>query len=290
MKRLFRRLVSEFAARPPSRIAVNHSRHLLLGTGNTAAVPVSPLRRSTASLARNSVDQIAPRRNHVSSAAAGRLKDTHRVWIASKHMERIATVDSIKANNARRSFSSRVSPPDHVSPLKPMPTDTGNHSIDDVPVSDPDSSTLSIPGTRTTNSGRMQAIVYTCNICETRSMKQFTHAAYTHGVVLVRCPGCQNLHLIADNVGYFADESYDSSTQKPRFNLETLAKMTGQSIQNVSTDQQVYELSLEDWVGGKERLEKELTKALEQEAVDESDASSTDLDLSTGSQPKHPQD
>jgi mitochondrial protein import protein ZIM17 len=287
MKRLFKRWISEFAARPPSRIAVNHSWYLLLRTINTPAVPVSPLRCSTANLVRNSVDQIAPQRNHVSSAATGRLKDTHRVWIASSHMERIAAVDSIKAINARRSFSSRMSPPDHFSPLKPIPTDT-NHSIDDVPVSD--SSTLSIPGTRTTNSGRMLAMVYTCNICETRSMKQFTHAAYTHGVVLVRCPGCQNLHLIADNVGYFADESYDSSTQKPRFNLETLAKMTGQSIQNVSTDQQVYELSLEDWVGGKERLEKELVKAPEQEAVDESDASSTDLEPSKGSQPKHPQD
>lgn len=29
--------------------------------------------------------------------------------------------------------------------------------------------------------------------------------AYTTGVVLVRCPGCRNLHLVADHLGYFDD-------------------------------------------------------------------------------------
>ena len=33
--------------------------------------------------------------------------------------------------------------------------------------------------------------------------------AFTKGVVLARCPGCDNLHLIADRLGWFEDDSFD---------------------------------------------------------------------------------
>lgn len=71
------------------------------------------------------------------------------------------------------------------------------------------------------------AIFYTCNVCETKQSRSFTKKSYHQGVVIVRCEGCQNLHLIADNLKWFEDEP---------LNIETIAKRSNQPLLKIKAE------------------------------------------------------
>lgn len=64
-----------------------------------------------------------------------------------------------------------------------------------------------IPGMQT--AGEKYVIMFTCNICETRAARKISKKAYNSGVVICRCEKCKNLHLIADRMGVFEDDSWD---------------------------------------------------------------------------------
>ncbi|CAJ1958462.1 unnamed protein product [Cylindrotheca closterium] len=96
-----------------------------------------------------------------------------------------------------------------------------------------------IPGAQ--KGGKKLAIIYTCNVCGTRSAKQFTENAYNNGVVIVQCPGCNNRHLIADNLGYFSDDDAG-------WNIEKAMERIGGNVRVVNNDN-VLELSVEDVYG-----------------------------------------
>jgi mitochondrial protein import protein ZIM17 len=112
-----------------------------------------------------------------------------------------------------------------------LPATSGNM------IDDKSETTIAIPGSQT--GGKKLAIVFTCTVCDTRSAKQFTENAYLKGVVIVTCPGCQNKHLIADNLGFFEDR------EDGGWNIQKAMEKIGQDVKLVTNDN-VMELNVDD--------------------------------------------
>mmetsp|Transcript_63178 Transcript_63178/g.72441 ORF Transcript_63178/g.72441 Transcript_63178/m.72441 type:complete len:175 (+) Transcript_63178:72-596(+) len=87
-----------------------------------------------------------------------------------------------------------------------------------------------IKGTRGDENTGTYAIFFTCGVCETKVSRTFTKHAYHKGVVIIRCPGCDNQHLIADNFNWFGEENQ---------NIEDIMREKGQDVQKIITDDSI---------------------------------------------------
>lgn len=81
--------------------------------------------------------------------------------------------------------------------------------------------TISVAGEEIGQIPSMKYIEFNCNVCNYRVAKTFSNHSYTKGVVIVKCSGCKNLHLIADNLGF---TGYDEK------NIEQIAANRGQVV------------------------------------------------------------
>lgn len=89
--------------------------------------------------------------------------------------------------------------------LEVLPQDHHHHS----PSPSTPTST-SLPGVNSGGEDGFYLLMFTCTKCDTRTARRISKSGYHTGSVLVRCPGCLNLHLVSDHLGFFNDDAVDA--------------------------------------------------------------------------------
>jgi protein import protein ZIM17 len=111
---------------------------------------------------------------------------------------------------------------------------------------------VDVPGVQT--GGDKMILMFTCTVCDTRSARKISKRAYNEGIVMVRCAGCNNRHLIADRMGVFEDSipSSDGSAKVGEgWDIQKyLQKEMGVQSKHV-TDENVFQLTMQDILGAK---------------------------------------
>lgn len=146
----------------------------------------------------------------------------------------------------KREIQTQENPPSHASKelenhesgsLKPdCKSDNGPSGIEN---NDNSAVEVSAISNLKTSSRHDLALIFTCKVCEARSFKTVCRESYEKGVVVARCAGCDNLHLIADRLGWFGEPG----------SVEDYLAARGEEVKKGSVD--TLSLTLEDLAGRK---------------------------------------
>ncbi|CAF1475754.1 unnamed protein product [Adineta steineri] len=77
---------------------------------------------------------------------------------------------------------------------------------------------------------KRMGVQFRCKVCNHTLQKTFTRQSYEKGVVIIRCDSCTNLHLIADNLGWFKDLTKDGKFK----NIAQMLQAKGETIHRIA--------------------------------------------------------